>query len=104
MSTCAKCHYIMRAKQQNIDCVLCKAKNVSLVVSESQTFSVEDTQNFSQFPAYHEGEIYFENFHTKKLFEELIGCKCPYCGLKEYFTRGADFLDHLTKEHGKFLW
>ena len=99
---CARCHFKMRTKQQNIVCAVCRERSIQLFVSQKQ--DTEFPKNLSQFPHCDEGEIYFENNHTRKLFEENVGAKCKFCTDTTIYLDGDKFDQHLRSSHGRYLW
>jgi hypothetical protein len=99
---CARCHFKMRTKQQNIVCVVCRESSVQLFVSQKQDSVFPKI--LDQYPRYDQGHIYFENNYTRKLFEEIVGAKCKFCQDNTIYMDGDLFDQHLRSSHGRYLW
>lgn len=71
-SICAKCHYKMRAKQQNLHCGYCKDLNHYLLITDDMQAKLpEDIETLIE---YKEGAIYFPSPEIKQRFEDSISC------------------------------
>jgi hypothetical protein len=92
----------MRTKQQNIVCVVCRERSVQLFVSQKQ--DAQFPEDIAKFPHCDEGEIFFENHHARKLFEEIVGAKCKFCTDSTVYLDGEQFDQHLRNSHGRYLW
>lgn len=99
-SICARCHYKMRAKQQNLHCGYCKELNQHMLITDSiEARMPEDPDVLIE---YKEGAIYFPSILIKRMFEELMTNKCPFCNMK--FDDVNLYKKHLREKHWQYLW
>lgn len=97
---CARCHFKMRAKQQNLNCVYCKELNQYLLITDDAADRLPaDPYSLVEF---REGCIFFKNYDVKARFEALIASKCPCC--PERFDQATEFKEHLKERHWRYLW
>ena len=95
---CAKCHYRMRAKQQNLHCGYCKNLNEHILIASNSSVSFAGVQGLIE---YREGAIYFKDADTLKLFELSISCRCQCCS--EKFLQVEEYKQHLRLNHWLML-
>lgn len=98
-STCARCLYKMRAKQQNLHCTLCKELCQTLLITDDPKEKLP--KDVTTLIEYKDGLVFFSSARVKELFEKNIACKCMDCG--QMFIEASEYKTHLETQHFKYL-
>ena len=107
-SICAACHYVMRTKDQNITCALCKEQNEDLIITSDQSRVFESFDKLALTP-YQEGlgSIYVPSAEEKASLDLIVIPTCPYQDCEyasKRFLTELLYKKHLKERHRRFLW
>lgn len=104
---CAKCHFRLRSKQQNLHCSLCKQINTTLLIVKTEQraeYTGPGANRLSSpgdFVEYSTASVHFISTIALREFELHIAAECPAC--KEKFVHPETYKMHLAQEHRLYL-
>jgi E3 ubiquitin-protein ligase ZNF598 len=104
---CAKCHYRLRSKQQNLHCSLCKHLNMFMLIvkTEEREKVASIAYSYLKEPKdlieYSSAAIHFTTSDLLNEFEMYIAAQCPACS--EKFVHPETFKLHLAEQHRLYL-
>ena len=103
---CGVCHYLMRTKENKIDCSMCKMPNEEIFITcdlnkDFQSFKIEDCFDYGSC------NIYFPSMQEKHMFEELTAPFCPFSDCEfanKALKTDIEFKKHIRERHRRYIW